>query len=51
MTSQEAKQHQKKAQEDPEYHFEWFFDEDGEEIKELTWKEKLYIRLKGFISK
>jgi len=51
MTSQEAKQHQKKAQEDPEYHFEWFFDEDGEEIKELTWKEKLYIRLKRFISK
>jgi hypothetical protein len=33
MTSQEAKQHIKKAQENPEkYHFEWFFDDDGEEI-------------------
>ena len=33
MTSQEAKQHIKKAQENPDkYHFEWFFDDDGEEI-------------------
>ena len=62
MTSQEAKQHIKKAQENPEeYHFEWFFDEDGEEItlepepkhifqtkefKALSWKQKLYVRLK-----
>ncbi len=63
MTSQEAKQHIKKAKENPEeYHFEWFFDEDGEEIKEeiqtydhifdtpefksLTWKKRFYIRLK-----
>lgn len=61
MTSQEAKQHIKKAQEEPtEYHFEWFFDDDGEEVdieepedlfktasfKELTWTQRLWIRFK-----
>jgi len=61
MTSQEAKQHIKKAQENPdEYHFEWFFDDDGEEVgieepedffktasfKSLHWTERLYMRIK-----
>jgi len=62
MTSQEAKQHIKKAQENPtEYHFEWFFDDDGEEItedpeteyildtkefKKLSWAQRIYIRIK-----
>lgn len=61
MTSQEAKQHIKKAQEEPtEYHFEWFFDEDGDEVeieepedffktasfKSLTWLERTWIRFK-----
>lgn len=60
MTSQEAKQHIKKAQENPEeYHFEWFFDEDGEEIipepedffktkqfKKLNTIQKLWVRIK-----
>lgn len=61
MTSQEAKQHIKKAQENPEeYHFEWFFDEDGDEVeldepedffqtasfKSLHWTQRLWIRIK-----
>lgn len=59
MTSQEAKQHLKKAQENPdEYHFEWFFDNDGEEITpeptpepEISKMKALWIRVKfAFLS-
>lgn len=57
MTSQEAKQHIKKAQENPdEYHFEWFFDNNGEEITpepepEISKMKALWIRVKfAFLS-
>jgi len=65
MTSQEAKQHIKKAKEHPEkYHFEWFFDEDGEEItpepepedilktkelKPISWTQRIYVKIKAAI--
>ena len=65
MTSQEAKQHIKKAKEHPEkYHFEWFFDEDGEEItpepedilktkelKTISWTQRIYVKIKAAIRK